>query len=90
MKPETQDPLSTFVPPLFGDKSSPPSREGRLAGLKELKKAESLTGKLRSPSAGVLGTQLSPAGMGNASSVPGGRRKEPVGLQGRGVCLPLF
>lgn len=53
MKLETQDPLGTFVPPLFGDKSSPPSREGRLAGLKELEKVKSLTGNLRIACAGL-------------------------------------
>lgn len=53
MKSETQDPLSTFVAPLFGFKSSPPPREGRLAGLKELQKVERLTGNLQIPCAGL-------------------------------------
>lgn len=84
MKTETQDRLSTVVAPLFGDKSSHPSREGKVAGLKEL-----FNGKPHrqpaDPLCRALGTQLSLVRMGNASSVSAQGWKQPVRLKGRGL-----
>lgn len=56
MKPETQDPLSAFVPPLFGDKFSLPSREGRLVGLKELEKVKASQASFKFPVQGFRHT----------------------------------
>lgn len=68
MKPETQDLLSSSVPPLIGDKSSDPSTEGKVSGLKGLL-SEKPQGQTLNSLCRALGAQLSPAGMGNAGSV---------------------
>lgn len=88
MKPETQDPLSTFVPPLFGDKSLQPSREGKVAGLKELLSGKP-PGQPPDSLCRALGTQLSPVGMGKCKFGVCAEVETAVRLKGRGLpaCL---